>query len=164
MKNFSKVFIKVEKTIIALALIVMLILIFTTTFFRFAKIPALIWAEELARIIMIWMALLAAGTISRDGSHFSVNVLFALLSDKKKRILFTIILISILAFCAFIMYFGINNCIKQYNMGQISPGTRIPMWILYLSVPICALSVGLQSCIYYVPLLTGLKKYSTETS
>lgn len=164
MKKIGQIFMKAENILIILSLVLMLILIFVATFFRFARIPAIVWSEELARVLMIWMALLGAGTIARDGSHFSVNVLFTLFSDNKKRIFFTIILISILVFCMFIFYFGINNCVKQYYMGQISPGMRIPMWILFLSVPFCAVSVGIQSCIYFIPLITGQKKYSSDTS
>ena len=162
MKRFGQLLMKAEAIFISSTLVIMVVFVFVATICRFTSITAIAWSEELARILMIWFALLGAGTVSRNGSHFSVNVLFSLFSGGKKRILFAIILISILAFCIFITYFGINNCVKQYNMGQLSPGMQVPMWILYLSVPLCAVSIGIQSCIYFIPLITGKKKYSSE--
>jgi C4-dicarboxylate transporter DctQ subunit len=154
-----------ETIFLEVCLALMCILILVATLARILEIPFITWSEELARNLMIWLGLLGAGAVARDGNHFSVNFLFAGMKNKLvQRAFFLIIQLGMLGFCAFATYYGLIVCIKQHNMGQLSPALQIPIWILYLSIPLCGISMGIQSTLYYIPLITGKKIYSSDMS
>ena len=163
MKKGKNVLHLIEMAVCASSLAVMLFFVFMATVCRYMKIPWIIWSDELSRNLMIWMALLGAGAVARNGDHFSVNALYNVFPDSVKQFFFAIIQMAYWAFSAFIIYYGVSNCIKIRGMNQISPGLQIPMWVLYLCVPLCGVSVGIQSSLYYIPLITGKKKYSAES-
>ena len=163
MRKWKSALQNIEMAILSLSLMTMLLFVFIATVCRYMKIPWVLWSDELVRNLMIWIALLGSGTVAREGNHFAVDVLYNLFSDGIQRFFFAIIQLAYWAFGAFVVYYGVLVCMRVRGMNQLSPGLQIPMWILYLCIPLCGLSVGVQSSFYYIPLITGKKKYSMDS-
>ena len=163
MKNAANIFLKVEKWLFFIAMAVLLFFVFMATLCRYCHLSWPYWSEELSRVLMVWLALLGGGVLCRTGDHFTVNALFMIMPEKVQRVFFAIIQLIVWAFAVLIIYYGIANCIKVSGMNQSSPALQIPMWVLYVVVPICGLSVLIQSSFYYIPLITGKKKYVSDT-
>ena len=99
-------------------LIVLLFFVFVATVCRYLSIPWVTWSEELSRNLMVWLALLGAGTVAREGNHFSVDALYRIFPDPIKRCFFVVIQLAYWAFGAFITYYGVSNCLKVRAMNQ----------------------------------------------
>ncbi|MCJ7830675.1 MAG: TRAP transporter small permease subunit, partial [Desulfobacterales bacterium] len=54
-------------------------------FFRFALDSPLIWSEELARLLLVWVTFLGAAVICWDGTHLNVDTLFMKIPPKLRR-------------------------------------------------------------------------------
>jgi TRAP-type C4-dicarboxylate transport system permease small subunit len=67
------------RIIVTLTFIVIVILTLAQIFFRFALDSPLIWSEELARLLTVWMTFIGAAVVSWDGRHLNVDVGFAAL-------------------------------------------------------------------------------------
>ncbi len=136
MKKLSKYLDNAEENIITVLLPTMCLLIFASTFFRYTKLLALPWAEEMARYLMVWIIFLGVGTAAKKGSHFAVEVFVKSRSLQAQKVFALIRLIIVIGFCSIIIRFYFDIVAKQMVMEQISPGLQIPMWIPYLAVPI----------------------------
>ncbi len=94
------------------------------------------WAQELCIYLFIWMAKFGAAYGVRQGIHVGVDVLVNLIGDKAKR---PVILFAILSGALFTCTIGTFGSVFVYDMAhtdQTSPDLEMPMWIVYLAIPI----------------------------
>ncbi|OFZ68104.1 MAG: C4-dicarboxylate ABC transporter permease [Betaproteobacteria bacterium RBG_16_58_11] len=94
------------------------------------------WAQELCIYLFIWMAKFGAAYGVRSGIHVGVDVLVRKLSAERQNF-FIQLGLGLGAFFTFIVaVLGIRFVLFVHTMGQISPDLRLPMWIVYLAVPL----------------------------
>ncbi|MBT9613112.1 MAG: TRAP transporter small permease [Burkholderiales bacterium] len=94
------------------------------------------WAQELCVYLFIWMAKFGAAYGVRSGIHVGVDVLVRKLSPGKQSFCIQLGL-GLGAFFTFIIaVLGMRFVLFVQTMGQISPDLRMPMWIVYLAVPL----------------------------
>ena len=155
----------VESLFLGGSLFVMLIFVLIATIVRISRVPFITWSEELSRTLMVWMGLIGSGAVAKTGEHFSVNAVYtAFKSENVRRGFFVVIQIAVLFYGVFTTYYGIVLCTKLHTMGQLSPALQTPMWISYLVLIVFGISVSIQSLIYYIPLITGKKKYVSDST
>lgn len=65
---------------------------------RFVFDKPLVWSDELARFLLIWMVFIGAAVVSFDDKHMGVEVLQEKMSDKVKLITSLILRVLILLF------------------------------------------------------------------
>lgn len=100
------------------------------------------WTEELARYLMIWIALLGAAYATSKKLHLSIPLIFNYINDKNKRILETFISGLILFFALSVMIVGgIQLMLLTNLLGQLSPALRWPMWMVYSIIPLSGVLV-----------------------
>ncbi len=90
----------------AFALIVALTI--AQVFFRFALDSPLIWSEELARLLLVWVTFVGAAVVAWDGSHLNVDVVFARLPARLKAAVRWFNLLVALAFLAVMAWFSVR--------------------------------------------------------
>lgn len=121
----------------AVMTVVVLIQVFAR-YIPFIKPPS--WTEELARYVMIWMAMCAASHGIRVWDNVGVDFFFKKLSKQMQFVLDIVIKAVVLAVLAVVAYY----CITVYpkvGMNQISATLRIPMFYAQLGV-----IIGLSLC------------------
>ena len=103
----------------------------------FSNSPA--WSGELARFSLIWFVYLSGSYAVRYQRH----VKFDLLPKALDRLAptagaFLRITVLLLWLCLLIlfMYLSINIVINLYSSGQTSPAAGLPMWVIYIGVPL----------------------------
>ncbi|MHB1232335.1 MAG: TRAP transporter small permease [Burkholderiales bacterium] len=94
------------------------------------------WAQELCIYLFIWMAKFGAAYGVRTGIHVGVDVLVRKLAPGKQR--FCVILgLSLGAFFTFVVAaLGVKFVLFVKAAGAVSPDLGMPMWIIYLAVPL----------------------------
>ena len=94
------------------------------------------WTEELCRYAFIWIALLGiANGVKRD-SHLNVDLIDNFLSPKAKNILGLILDIVFLALMGYMFVISTEYLMRVASYGTKSVGLGIPMWIVYLVLPL----------------------------
>jgi TRAP-type C4-dicarboxylate transport system permease small subunit len=96
----------------------------------------LTWAQELAIFMMVWMAKFGAAYGVRTGIHVGVDVLVGLLPPARRRVLMLVALAAGAVFTAIVGTLGARLCWHIAEMGQTSAVLELPMWIVYLAVPL----------------------------
>jgi C4-dicarboxylate transporter, DctQ subunit len=94
------------------------------------------WTQELCIYLFIWMAKFGAAYGVRTGIHVGVDVLVRNLAPAKQRFFVVLSLGSGAFFTAIIALLGGKFVHFIYVTGQISPDLEMPMWIIYLAIPL----------------------------
>lgn len=140
MKGLKKVITlvtKVELSISAVTFAVMVICYFISTVNRNIIKGSMPWTEELALYGMVIMVLLGTEVGLRDGTQVSVTAVTEKLKGKRAgKVLEIISSVILIVFVAMILWYGIAMVTKQMQTGQTSPVMKIPMYLLYLTLPV----------------------------
>ena len=114
-------------------------------FTRYALGAQASWSEELARFLLIWIGILGAAYASGKKLHLAIDILPSKLKGKAKTRLTILISILVILFVITVMVIGgIRLVYISYVLGQTSAALQIPLYIVYLVVPISGFFV-----IYY---------------
>ena len=140
-----------EDTVLVLILTGMILLaasqIVLRNFFGFG----FIWADELLRMLVLWIAVAGAVAASRTDKHINIAVLDRFLPDKIGLVVKVIVDLFTAAVCLVVTWYSINFVQTSYEYQDVLMG-NVPAWILQLVMPV---GFGLISWRY---LLFALKR------
>src|SRR5215212_6389739 len=94
------------------------------------------WAQELCIYMFVWMAKFGAAYGVRTGIHVGVDVLINRLPPKQRRVGVVFGLAAGAFFTAVVAVLGARFVWLMYGTGQVSPDLELPMWVVYLAVPL----------------------------
>lgn len=123
------------------------------TFWRYVLNDPILWTEEAARYLMIWMALIAASISMKRREHVSMNLLINPLPAVIKRIVGTLTSLAVAFFLLVLTREGITMVISARS--QISPALGISMFWPLLSVPLSGILMLAQLFLVLVIDWTG---------
>jgi len=129
---------------------------------RYIFNESLTWSEELSRYAFVWFVYTSAAYAVRYQRHVKFNFLVYLLhkiSPVYSQILKIIALFCWIAFLLFVDYYSIQTVINQFNLGQVSPANRIPMYIVYLGLPLGALLMTFRVSQHIINSFIELKRF-----
>lgn len=137
-------------------LIAMVAITFSQVVSRYVLNVSLSWSEEVARFLMMWLAMLSGAYGFKVRSHFALTMVVKRFGARGKHIVgFLVVLAMALFLCVFI-YFAV--VITQNAVHRIGPGTQISM-----AVPYSSTVVGGVLMLYYV-LRTGWQDFQEQKS
>ncbi|MDF3608137.1 TRAP transporter small permease [Paracoccus sp. DMF-8] len=96
----------------------------------------LTWAQEACIYLFVWMAKFGAAYGVRIGIHVGVDMLVNKLNPKWQRITTIIAMSGGILFTAILVWIGSTFVYHVGVGGQTSADLEIPMWIVYLAVPL----------------------------
>lgn len=126
----------------AVLLAVLIVDIWIGVFGRYVFELPVTWAEELARYLMIWAALLAVSCGVARREHVAVTALLGRFPPSMRRWVDVAIDTLAFAFFAFLCYFGIG--MTEQGATQYATIFEMTMTIPFASVPISSALVCLQ--------------------
>ncbi|WP_283179385.1 TRAP transporter small permease [Gemmobacter sp. 24YEA27] len=96
----------------------------------------LTWAQEACIYLFVWMAKFGAAYGVRIGIHVGVDMVVLKLDAKWQRIVTIIAMSGGILFTAILVWIGTTFVYHVGVGGQISADLEMPMWIVYLAVPL----------------------------
>jgi C4-dicarboxylate transporter DctQ subunit len=96
----------------------------------------LTWAQELTIYLFVWMAKFGAAYGVRTGIHVGVDVVIERLSPGRRRPFILFGLLSGAFFTFIVGSLGARFVWEIAHTDQVSPDLELPMWIVYLAVPL----------------------------
>lgn len=122
------------------------------------------FTEELARYLLIWLAILGTAYVRSYKGQMAIDYLYNKISTKKQKKLSLFIEFAIILFALAIMVVGgINLMYITLKLGQISPALNIPIGYVYSVVPLSGLLLIFYS-IYHCFHLLKNKKENPDTN
>lgn len=102
------------------------------------------WSEELARLLMVWLALLGAAMVCREDSHLGLDVVVRTWPEEVQKLARLITCLLILAFAGGIMAWGGWQLVSQrFASGQTLPALGISKAWFYMALPVSGVLTSL---------------------
>jgi len=128
---------------IAILGLAMTLIILLQVFFRFVYYVPFPYSEELARYLMIWMAMFGSVIALRHGKHIGVRVLVERLPEGiYDNFAVPLVQVCMVVFLAILAWQGWD--LSMRNAMQMSPSMELSMRWPYLAVPVGALMMILD--------------------
>lgn len=128
---------------------VMILIVLLGTFFRYVVNNPLLWTDELARYLMIWMALIAASISIKRREHVGMKLLIQRLPPLLQKTITFVTQLFIAYFLYILTREGYMAALRARS--QISPALKITMFWPLLAVPLagffCLVQLILQMII-----------------
>lgn len=127
---------------------VMVLNVLWQVFSRFILNAPSSFTEELARYLLIWVGLIAAGYVAGRKMHLAIDYLVNKFSPGIKRKIDLFINLAIMMFALFVMVIGGFNLVSlTVYLEQISSALQIQLGYVYLAVPISGILIIFYSAV-----------------
>jgi TRAP-type C4-dicarboxylate transport system permease small subunit len=111
--------------------------------FRYVLIIPMVWAEQAACYISIWIAFIAASLAFRRRAHIGLDILVNAMSAGAAGFIRMVSNVLVIVFLIFMIYWGIKHCFEVRT--QMSPVVfGISMTWPYLAIPIGGIFMLIQ--------------------
>ena len=152
---------KLEEVVLCASLVLTTLIIFSQVIMRSVFNSSLTWSEELTRYIFIWQIWLGVSIAQKEKQHIRVELLFSFVKNEKfKEVVNIIATLILIAFNIFLVIYGRNVVLQMIKRHNLSGAMRLPMWIVFLALPVssavfCLRLVG--QIVEDVKALAGIK-------
>ena len=124
-----------EEYVLSGLLIVIAVVMMLQVIMRYVFNASLSWAEEASRYAFVWSALISIGYTIKENSILKVDTLVEALPAGLKRLMITLINVSVTLFFGFLLYHSIPAIQRVIRTGQTSPALKIPLgWIYFAAI------------------------------
>ena len=145
---------KLVKIIIIAMFGLLVLVVFSQVIARFVFNDPFRWSEELARYLQVWMIILTSSICIRKGTHLAVDFAIHAFPFVYKKLLKLLVLLLMMFYLIIVIVYGAG--LVSVVTIQVSPALLIPMYTVYLAVPIGGFLMFIEALISFLKL-TGAK-------
>lgn len=145
-----------ENGVAALGLWLMLILVCVEILMRNVGQGSFMWAEEVARYLMIWSVYFAAASLISSGGHLRVELLLDRAGPKLRKTLNVFAESWVLAFAVALTISGYQFVESSFIIGFTSADSNFPLKLawMYLVIPLTFFLTVIHASLRLIKLLT----------
>jgi TRAP-type C4-dicarboxylate transport system permease small subunit len=132
--RIEKGLVAINRWVLIFLLLAMAIIIFSNVVLRYTTGDSIVWAEEVARHMMIWVAFLGAGLALRFGGHVAIDNLHRSVSTRTAQLLRALVLLCLALFFIF-MTISSSDYVWRTRF-QSTAATDIPISFVYAAMPV----------------------------
>jgi TRAP-type C4-dicarboxylate transport system permease small subunit len=137
---------------------------------RFLFNHSIIFGEELNSTFILLVTFAGIGYAARHGRHIRMSAIYDHLPMKTRKVLMTIIVAITAFFMLFLAYFAAQYIYNVFSKGRIMPALGVPVYLVYLWVPVGFFITGIQYALTMVKnfkekdiyLSTNLKEHEAQ--
>lgn len=133
LNRIERILVACNRWLLILLLVAMACIVFANVVLRYTTGDSIVWAEEVARHLMIWVTFLGAGLVLRFGGHVAIDNLHQAVSTRSARWLRSVVAVGIGVFCLVMTYFSVLYV--WATRFQTTAATDIPISFIYLAMP-----------------------------
>lgn len=134
MEALERAFVALNRWALILLLAAMACIVFANVALRYLTNDSLVWAEEVARYLMVWLTFLGAGQVLRFGGHIAIENLHDVLPGSWGRALRgLLVLVLLVFFCAMAWHGAMYASAMRF---QTTAATGISFAWVYMAIPI----------------------------
>ena len=137
LRGFARALRFVAATVVVVCFAYMTIAVLAQVFGRYLFNYSISWTEETAKFAQIWVVFIGAGIAMRRGWHVAVDALPSMLPLGPARAVSVAVAVTCIGFLG-VVVFGSLPLIELGWMFELSPVLHVPMWIIYLCIPLGA--------------------------
>ncbi|HNZ90169.1 MAG TPA: TRAP transporter small permease [Acidovorax sp.] len=123
-----------NRWVLIVLLLAMACIVFANVVLRYTTGDSIVWAEEVARHLMIWCTFLGAGLVLRFGGHVAIDNLHGAVGSRAARAIRKLVVFGVGLFCLVMTYFSVLYV--WATRFQTTAATDVPMAWIYLAMPV----------------------------
>ncbi|MDN5842745.1 MAG: TRAP transporter small permease [Alcaligenaceae bacterium] len=135
---------------IAIFLAALALILFVQVVLRYIWHSPLIWSEEVAKYLSIWVVFLGMGIAMRNMSLIAVEAVIQAVSDHIRYRIRSLVLLLVAIFMAYLVYIGI--IITTEASDQNFASMEISMSVAYAAMPVGAFLTLLNVLVVFIEL------------
>lgn len=139
---------RVDRYLLALCCAIfaaIVVVVLTAVFFRYVLNSSLMWGEELARYLSVWLVFLGLSCAHRRSEHVSLTSLLGRLPKISPHAARVVGELITLCLCLVVAYYGAQATASNFGRHQVSPALRIEIAWIYMAIPAGFALLSLQS-------------------
>ncbi|MBV1787826.1 TRAP transporter small permease [Marinobacterium sp. D7] len=135
---------RLEAAGLALSVLLMALNTISNVIGRFVFQESLFFSEEVNRILIVLITFAGIGYAARHGRHIRMSAIYDALPTAMRKV-FMVGIAVISSLCMFALcYFSVGYIDKVATSGRILPALQIPVYWIYLWVPVGFAVTGIQ--------------------
>jgi TRAP-type C4-dicarboxylate transport system permease small subunit len=135
---------KLEAIMLSFSVIAMAVNTITGVISRFVFNDAIVSTDELNMIFIVFVTFSGLSYAARNGRHIRMSAIYDMFDIKRRKIFIIIISFITSIFMFLLSYYSAVYIMDLYNSGRILPALDIPVFYIYLWVPLGFLITALQ--------------------
>ena len=135
---------RIEEFMMATGVILMAVNTIANVVSRFVFNHSIIFAEELNSVFILLVTFAGVGYAARHGRHIRMSAIYDSLSDGKRKFMMILITGVTSACMLFLGYFAVEYIIGLQSKGRVMPALGVPVYLVYLWVPVGFFVTGIQ--------------------
>lgn len=136
---------QLEEKLLCASLVFTTLVIFLQIIMRSIFNSSITWSEELTRYIFIWQIWLGVSIAERDNEHIYLEIVNSIVkSNRAKSAVRILAALIMIAFNIFLVVKGGELVGQMMERGNVSGAMRIPMYYVYLSLPVASFILCLR--------------------
>lgn len=132
--RIDRFILQTNRLVLIVALGIMSVIVFANVVLRYTTGDSILWSEEVARYLMIWLTYLGIGPVLRLGGHMAIDSLQVGLGEPRARILRALIVALMLGFSLVMVLVGID--FVDRTSIQSTPVTDISFSFIAAAIPV----------------------------
>jgi C4-dicarboxylate transporter DctQ subunit len=114
---------------------------------------SLTFADEIGRFLVIIVTFIGASYAAREGRHIRMSAIYDLMPQKVRKVMMILISGITSVVLLIIAYYALLYAIFIFNNGRVSNALQLPMYYIYIFVPI---GLTLTSVQYLLTMITNI--------
>ena len=120
-------------------------LVSANVFARYVLEVGILWAEEVSRLLFVWVVFLGSYVALRRKAHMAIDILADRLAPASRDRLMLAARLVVLVFLAVIAWAGGRLVLTTLEFGRVTPILGISAAWAYLSVPVAAVLMVMET-------------------
>jgi TRAP-type C4-dicarboxylate transport system permease small subunit len=150
-----------EAYISTILLALMLVVLSFQIVLRFIFGMATSWSEELSRYWFIALVFISTSLAAKTNDHIKIDFMPTVWPKTIRKYITILGCLVFIGFSVLIAYNGVQYFLQVYVQKQNGPGTQIPLWIVYATIP---LGYALMTIRLITRLIDMIRKKDAEAS
>ena len=125
-----------EEYLLVFLMVVEVVVVFAQVVTRYVFHSPLAWSEELARYMFIWLVWIGAAYATKMRKNIIIDVVASKFKGATKLISEIINFVLFVVLMLFMLWTTSTVMMQVYESNSIGTGTHLPMWIVWLSLPL----------------------------
>lgn len=134
LNRLERALVACNRWVLILLLLAMACIVFANVVLRYTTGDSIVWAEEVARHLMIWGTFLGAGMVLRFGGHVAIDNLHNVVGERAARVIRALVVVGMGLFFLVMTYFSVLYV--WATRFQTTAATDIPMAWIYVAMPV----------------------------
>ena len=148
-----------EEYLLVFLMVVEVVVVFAQVVTRYVFHSPLAWSEELARYMFIWLVWIGAAYATKMRKNIIIDVVASKFKGATKLISEIINFVLFVVLMLFMLWTTSTVMMQVYESNSIGTGTHLPMWIVWLSLP---LSMALNLLRYTQNFIYDMKHWNDD--